>query len=139
MRGRAPDDFVINYFLFKTLPLLLYWRTISQHQNKKLPLTMAFMPQKRYYDSFEDRQLNSSPPRSPVKSTKIILVKGIPYGTQQQELVDVLSAWGKLRRVLPKPSTSHFYLEFEVSPSPPSHPRKCAPPKICASTSKRTK
>lgn len=48
------------------------------------------------------------------KKTKIVLVKGIPKHSSPEELKATLSAWGKINRLVKKPFTNHYYLEFEV-------------------------
>lgn len=46
--------------------------------------------------------------------TKIILVKGVPYGIEKSTLEQKMEKWGKIKRILSKPSTSHFYIEYRV-------------------------
>ena len=50
------------------------------------------------------------------KPTKIILIKGVPYGLHKSILKQEMSKWGPIKRILSKPSTSHYYIEYEVSP-----------------------
>lgn len=54
---------------------------------------------------------------TPAKKTKIMLVKGIPKGTTPEEVKVALSNWGKINRLVKKPFTNHYYLEFDVYPS----------------------
>ena len=53
---------------------------------------------------------------TPTKKTKIMLVKGIPKGTAADEVKAALCSWGKINRLIKKPFTNHYYLEFEVHP-----------------------
>lgn len=67
------------------------------------------------FGQMHNNEMNSSTQKCTGKLTKIILVKGVPYGTKQADLENEICKWGRIKRILPKPSTSHYYIEFEVS------------------------
>lgn len=49
------------------------------------------------------------------KKTKIVLVKGIPKLASPEDLKASMSPWGRVNRLVKKPFTNHYYLEFEVN------------------------
>lgn len=70
-------------------------------------------------DSFSDSELsfnrkNNLDPATPARKTKIMLVKGIPKGSSADEVKAALNQWGKISRLVKKPFTNHYYLEFVV-------------------------
>jgi hypothetical protein len=49
------------------------------------------------------------------KPTAIILVKGMPTSILTAEISKYFSQYGSVKRIISKPSTSHFYIEFDTA------------------------
>jgi hypothetical protein len=73
---------------------------------------MAFSPQRNQRLPSECYSYNGSEYNKP---TKIILVKGVPFGMDKSILEAEMVKWGRIKRICSKPSTSHFYIEYQVS------------------------
>ena len=50
-----------------------------------------------------------------IKQTAIILVKGVPSSVREKDIYPIFNQYGKVKKIISKPSTLHYYIEYDVN------------------------